>query len=114
MPFHYDVLVHHRPRNNGASWPWTVSSETMSQNKPFFLLSCFSLLFVTKKKSLTKARDLQLAYWRGRADGASSGLRVWEQKTHIPAQNNEVFPSFSAFFYSVDWMRFITSGRAIC
>jgi hypothetical protein len=36
--------------SNGSSWPWTKTSEMVSQSKSFLLLNCFSQLFVTGTK----------------------------------------------------------------
>jgi hypothetical protein len=43
--------------SNGASGPWTKTSESMSQNKSFLLLNRFSQVFVTVTKHGLRQRD---------------------------------------------------------
>lgn len=47
LPSALMVLPHHRPKDNGLSWPWTDAFEPVSQNKSFFML----FLLVTTMKS---------------------------------------------------------------
>jgi hypothetical protein len=47
------ILPCHRPQSNRASWLWTQTSETMSQNKPFLLISWFPQIFCHGDGSLT-------------------------------------------------------------
>jgi hypothetical protein len=50
-PFCHDAFPPHKPRNNGASQPRTITSEIMSQNKSFFLEIVFYQVFVTTMKT---------------------------------------------------------------
>jgi hypothetical protein len=43
--FCHDVLPPYRPKSTWPKQPWTETSETMSQNKPFLLLSGVSWVF---------------------------------------------------------------------
>lgn len=37
---HHPVLLHYRPKSNWANQSWTQTSQIVSQNKPFLLISC--------------------------------------------------------------------------
>jgi hypothetical protein len=63
------VLCHHRPLVKGAKCPWTETSKTMNQNRPFLFLSWLSQVFchinakVTYRmwqKSFLKVADLSV------------------------------------------------------
>jgi hypothetical protein len=48
-----DLLLHHSPQNNSASWAWTEISETVSQNNPFPLVSHLTQVFCHSDGKLT-------------------------------------------------------------
>jgi hypothetical protein len=44
-------LLCHESKSNGSSQAWTETPETVSQNKSFLFLNCFSQVFVTAMKN---------------------------------------------------------------
>jgi hypothetical protein len=46
-------------QSNKTKWSWTKTSETMSQNKPVFLLSWLSQVFCHSNEKLTNTENLQ-------------------------------------------------------
>jgi hypothetical protein len=47
----HDTLPCHRPKGNRANWLWTETSNMVSPNKPFLLISWSSQMFVTLVES---------------------------------------------------------------
>jgi hypothetical protein len=70
-------------QNNGISW-WTKASETLSQNKSFFLLNCFSQVFGTVIKSpynskscYQRRRIIVATTWQCGSEAFGTGL--WQK-----------------------------------
>jgi hypothetical protein len=57
-PLSHDLL---RPRNDGAKWLWTETSDTMSQNKSSFISNCFFQAFCESDRKLTRGRSTFLS-----------------------------------------------------
>jgi hypothetical protein len=73
-PFCHNVLPHHRPRNNGASQPLTVASETMNIKIIFSIKLFLSCICTAMKKSNTHL--YYRSYLEGWRCGSSSGAFV--------------------------------------